>query len=57
MNETNFDCVIQVLEQFETNETSVLVLLLDDLKTATDSKTITSEQKEKILEMIERIQS
>jgi hypothetical protein len=46
-----------VLEQFETNETSVLVLLLDDLKTATDSKTITSEQKEKILEMIERIQS
>ena len=57
VNETNFDCVIQVLEQFETNETSVLVLLLDDLKTATDSKTITSEQKEKILEMIERIQS
>ena len=57
VNETNFDCVIQVLEQFETNETSVLVPLLDDLKTATDSKTITSEQKEKILEMIERIQS
>ena len=57
VNEINFDCVIQVLEQFKTNDKSILVPLLDDLKTATDSKTITSEQKEKILVIIERIQS
>ncbi len=52
INETNFDRVIDVLSYLETNDKSMLVSLIEDLKTASSSKVATAEQKEQMTRLI-----